>query len=374
MAAPTLSGVREWTPDYLTSAAAHWEHTAAAWNDAYDHALRGVRALSDTEWVGTASGSAMHRIDADRQRVDAAVGDLRAAASTVRLAASELADGRHDLLAAVSAAEAEAFVVCEDYSVRDLSWILSPGAAMLRRLRATAHATAIKARALALSALDDDASHAIITAGSRLDDLRFASQADAFTQAVDFHGVPFPERPRRPNPTPTPPPGGWSDDPITRAAQHIAYGHANLKHLVTEWPPGTTTEYLAKEVERMMRAAADPQGGMIVGRTGDGAPTIYDPKTNTIVIRDPRAADYGTVFRPRDGIEIVGRKMATRVPAIPLPELAAAPPPRVTPESPKVEPRPAPRVGLPPIFVPPQIIPGPPTQGEFPVIDVDGIP
>ena len=41
-------------------------------------------------------------------------------------------------------------------------------------------------------------------------------------QAAGFHTPP----PEGKNPPPDPPPGGWSNDPLMRAAQKIAYGHA----------------------------------------------------------------------------------------------------------------------------------------------------
>lgn len=190
-------------------------------------------------------------------------------------------------------------------------------------------------------------------------------------QAVDFITGPLPEKPSWVSPEP--PPGGWSDDPITRAAQKIAYGHASLKHL-SEFPPGMTRDQLATEVERIMRAGTNPNGGMIVGRTQDGAPALYDPKTNTLVIRDWGAADAGTVYKPKEGQPyVVNEKAPIRVSSIPTSELADAPL-RPPVEPPKIGPS-APRVGFPPMVGVPPIIDLPtPGVGENPVLDVDGIP
>jgi hypothetical protein len=125
-----------------------------------------------------------------------------------------------------------------------------------------------------------------------------------------------------------------------------------------------------------MRAGTNPHGGMITGRTADGAPAIYDPKTNTLVVRDPNAADAGTVYKPTGGEPyVVNNKVPSRVPSLSPGELADAPL-RPPPELPKVEPRPAPpRGGLPPVIVPPHIVPLPNEgSGTLPIIDADGIP
>ena len=186
---------------------------------------------------------------------------------------------------------------------------------------------------------------------------------------LDF---PLPERPRGAPPPPEPA-GGWSEDPITRAAQHISYGHAGTRHL-GEWPPGTTREQLAAEIERIMRAATHPNSGMVVGRTPDGAPAIYDPKTNTLVIRDAHANDAGTAFKPTNPKSTLASKVATRLPNIPASELGLEPRPPGEPSRPQ-PPRPPSRGGMPPIFVPPQIVPLPgPGSGGLPPLNSGGLP
>jgi hypothetical protein len=278
----------------------------------------------------------------------------------------------------VAAAQATGFAVEEDYSVRDLGWNLSPAVNVVRRAQAAVHAAKIRAAVLALTALDDEAARAISAGANQLRALSFGSggASENPVQLAGFHDGPFPEKPSTEGP-PGEPPGGWSDDPITRAAQRIAYGHASVKH-AGEWPPGTTRDQVATEVERIMRAGTDPNGGMIVGRTKDGAPAIYDPKTNTLVIRDVNAVDAGTVYKPTDGEQyVINRKVPVRVSSIPPGELADAPL-RPPPESPKIEPprpAPAPRGGLPPIAGMPQIVPSPHGGSEqIPIIDADGVP
>jgi hypothetical protein len=73
----------------------------------------------------------------------------------------------------------------------------------------------------------------------------------------------------------------------------------------------------------MFRANIENPSSLIIGRAADGAPVIYDPKTNIIVIRDPGAADAGTVFKPTRGANYAENiKIANRVPSIPPGELA----------------------------------------------------
>jgi hypothetical protein len=73
----------------------------------------------------------------------------------------------------------------------------------------------------------------------------------------------------------------------------------------------------------MFRANAENPASLIIGRTLDGAPVLYDPRTNIIVIRDPGAADAGTALRLTRGVDYVeNSKIGTRVPSIPPGELA----------------------------------------------------
>jgi hypothetical protein len=94
---------------------------------------------------------------------------------------------------------------------------------------------AIRADVLALVTADQRAATKIVEAAYGLRSLTFDEYQGisdrAVIQLVDFHGAPLPEKP--PNPPAIPPPEGWSSDPIMRAAQKIAYGHAWTKHAQT---------------------------------------------------------------------------------------------------------------------------------------------
>lgn len=146
-----------------------------------------------------------------------------------------------------------------------------------------------------------------------------------------------------PNPMPEPPPGGWSSDPLMRAAQKIAYGHASGPKGHMGQFSGMTKDQLADLIHDMF--TRDPKD-LVVGRTADGAPALYDPKTNTLVIRDPNGLDCGTVFKPDRGAQYVlgdengPGKIAVRQPSLQPGDLADKAPPDISVRPEPVEPGP----------------------------------
>ncbi len=116
-------------------------------------------------------------------------------------------------------------------------------------------------------------------------------------QAVDFHGVPVPEKPAYL--PPVPPAEGWSEDPLMRAAQKIAYGHAWDEHR-TEFPGIDTKAQFAEFIRQKMQRAIEHPRGLRLGWTKDGVPAIYDPEDNVLIIRDTRTdtTQAGTAFKP----------------------------------------------------------------------------
>lgn len=378
MVVPTLSQIQRWETDHLREAATNWTNTADAWEDSFRSISRQMAAPGGKHWSGDAAEAAQSGASLDQLKVQGLSDDLRAAAMSARGAAGELETAKRAALHTIGAAHAEGFIVGEDLSLTDQFDSTSSDELAARRAQAQALSAEIREAAAALATADQEAADKIAAAAAGLRDPSFAtgksSGGSPSIQMVDFHGLPLPEKPSWTSPDP--PPGGWSDDSVTRAAQKIAYGHASAKHLANEWPPGATREQLASEVERILRAGTNPNGGMTVGRTSDGAPAIYDPKTNTLVIRDPGAADDGTVFRPTRGEPYIDQKVPTRLPSLSPNELGdvpARPPvePRAAPEGPRT----MPRVGLPPMVgVPPLIVPPGLGAGDLPVIDVDGMP
>jgi hypothetical protein len=96
-----------------------------------------------------------------------------------------------------------------------------------------------------------------------------------------------------------------------------------------------TQGQLTRAVEDMLRRNSTDPESLVVGRARDGAPVLYDPKSNIIVIHDPKALDAETVFKPDvpDLKEYLGRKMQTQ-PALARGAEAISPPPIRTPATP----------------------------------------
>lgn len=372
---PSLSQIRAWRTDHLTQSASYWTITADGWESSFESIARQMPAPGGYPWVGEAAEAARSRAKLDKLEAADLADCLRMAATAARGAAGDIDVAKAAAFHAIGEAHAEGFVVGEDLSLADRFTTASADELAARQAQAESLSAVIRSKAAALAAADESAAATITAAAAGLDRLlvdTVGTVADRPSiQLVDFSGIPLPEKPSWTSPGM--PPGGWSDDPVTRAAQKIAYGHASTKHLASEWPPGTTREQLASEVERIMRAGMNPNGGVTVGRTSDGAPAIYDPKTNTLVIRDKGAVDAGTVFRPTRGEPYVVGKVPSRLPFLSPADLADSPArPRL--EVPRAEPR-APRVGLPPIVgVPPLVgLPGA-GAGDIPVLDPDGMP
>jgi hypothetical protein len=174
-----------------------------------------------------------------------------------------------------------------------------------RQAQAQAFAADIRQRAAGLVAVDREISANLLAATEGLGTVSFDDApipgSDGTpphkterngVQLVDNH-FPLPERPRT---DPEPPPGGWSHDPLTRAAQKIARGHSWDKH--SGEFRGMTQDQLTNAIKDMLRRNSQDPASLIIERTPDGAPALYDPKKDIIVIRDPKALDAGTVFKP----------------------------------------------------------------------------
>jgi hypothetical protein len=326
-AMPTLSDVRAFTGDYLIEAAWHWTDSAGRWTDAYDGLTRGIARPAGTVWSGEAAEAAARRVGGDRRRVNGAADELTAAASTARKAADDLHAAKTKLLSTVRAAEAAGFEVGEDFSLTTVETTTSATELAAREAQLRRFGTAIRSDVLALMTADQRAATQIAQAANGLRPLVFdgdeATRADTGFQAVDFHGVPLPEKP--PNPPPLPPSEGWSTDPLMRAAQKIAYGHAYNKHRSDF--PDLTQEQLAEVIyQTMQRSMTDPSGLTLGLSKVDRAPVIYDPEDRLIIIFDarPDASGGGTAFKPPDH-DYVNRKTGSIVSIFAPEQLADGP-------------------------------------------------
>lgn len=326
---PTLTQVRTWSVDYLDDAATHWSSSAHRWEDAYDEAYRQVHYPGGTEWTGEAADAAAFRVGTDRLQVVGAGDDLHATAAAARNSAFQLEAAKQRVLEAVAEAEEAGFNVGDDYSVTSRQSGGSPAVQAARQAQAEAFAATIRARVAALLALDQQVAARITSAAAGLDNIAFGEdplvprdEQEPSVQLVDSH-APIPERPKV---EPDPPPGGWSDDPTMRAAQKIAYGHAFDKHGLEDFP-GISKDQLANLVDEMFKRNLSDPGSLLIGRAPDGAPVIYDPRTNVIVIRDVKSLDAGTVYKPtiKDMTTYLAKKVPTRVWSLPPSAFADGP-------------------------------------------------
>jgi hypothetical protein len=372
---PTLSEVRAWDIDHLAYAATHWTNAANRWDDVFTDVAQRMDAASGIRWNGPAADSAQARARADLRRVTSLADQVHSVAGVARAGGPDLIAAKQRVLAAIGEAHGAGFLVEEDLSVTDRQTDWSPAEQRLRETQAEAFAAEIQSRAITLADLDRELADRIASATMVLRDEAFEADTGPAIEAVEFQTAPLPEKP--PNPAPQPPPGGWSSDPIARAAQKIAYGHAFGEHRADF--TGMTRAQLAQQIENMFRANVDDPGSLSIGRSRDGAPVLYDPKTNLIVIRDPRALDDGTAFRPDDGAKYAEtRKMASRTTSIPLSELADGPIKSAAPVDAKVSepppPRAAPSLRAVPIPIPPSLVelPQSSADSDLPVLDSSG--
>jgi hypothetical protein len=309
-----------WPTEHLTEAADYWQVTGARSYDVFDRIWRDSVSI---DWQGEAAERLRSRTLADKTKLSGVHDQLEAAARIARSAASDLYAARARLRYAVEDALAAGFDVGEDLSLTDRFVVGSPAEWVIRQAEADALAADISHGAMQLVALDQQVAGRITSAVNGIGTISFTDgptdqrHREASIQAVDFH-APIPEWP---NVEPDPPPGGWSDDPLKRAAQKMAYGHAGDAHL--KQFPGMTRDQLAGVVEDMFRRSIEDPGSLVIGRTKDGVPALYDPKTNVLIIRNPKALDMGTVYKPTpsDLQRYLGDKVPTRVTSIPRGEL-----------------------------------------------------
>jgi hypothetical protein len=375
----SLSELLAWPTEHLTEAATYWQATGARSYEVFDHIWRDSLSV---DWQGSAAHTLRTRTFSDKVTVSGVHDQLGLAAQVARAGASELFAARARLRHAVEDADAAGFDVGEDLSVIDRYVWASADDRSLRQVEADSFAVEIHQQAVQLVGLDQQVAGRVTAAVAGIGDITFGEPPTHGVQAVDFH-APIPEHP---NVEPEPPPGGWSNDPLRRAAEKIAYGHAWEFH-AHEFP-GLTKDQLADVVEDMFRRSYENPSSLVIGRTKDGVPALYDPKTNTLIIRNPKALDAGTVYRP-DQLDLqryIDSKVRTRV-SISRGDLEDTFPRTVTPSEPRpVEPgvRPAPppvdrlppRIGagpVPPESVP-HPVPPPHSHHGLPVFGKDDLP
>jgi hypothetical protein len=383
---PTLWEVQSLDPGYLREAADYFERTGNLWDEVFAEIHERMSTPGGIPWEGQAAAAAQQRAYFDMVKVRGAAFQLHEAGGIARRGGEQLQGCKEGVLEAVREVRGAGFDVGEDYSVTDRSQGGSTEFRAQRRAQAQGHAAFIGHRVATLVAFDQELATQIDAATRGVDNLTFTESPGVDdtivsdgkrngVQLVDHH---FKEAP---NPAPDPPPGGWSTDPLMKAAQKIAYGHAGADHIADF--PGMTRDQLADLVYGKMKRSIENPGGLRLGvSNSDGAPVIYDPEDNVMIVRDPNAADAGTVFKPdlQDKPNFVDKKFGWNEPSFKPGQLADGPrpapvePPAGPPspvEGPPAEPRPAGSPGRPepapahvapvkpPPVEPPAIRPGP---------------
>ncbi|OBG25189.1 hypothetical protein [Mycobacterium sp. 852002-51057_SCH5723018] len=306
-ALPTLSQVQTLDTAYLREAAEHWTRAGHLWEQTFGEVHNRISTPGDAAWTGQAAAAAHERSYLDLVKVRDASDQLHGAAAVAARGEERLQACIHAVLEAVEDARADGFSVGEDYSVTDR---MRGGSSEFRAARlavAQGHASFIRHRVAALVTGDHELAARIAAATKDIEALSFpeTSAVDGTTaredernkvRAVDNHT--FKEAP---NPEPDPPTGGWSDDPLMRAAQKIAYGHASSPNGHMDDFPGMTKDQLADLVYgKLKRSIENPDGLRLGPSSTDRAPVIYDPRDNVLIIRDTSGVggDCGTVFKP----------------------------------------------------------------------------
>jgi hypothetical protein len=314
---PALSQVEAIDTAYLRQAADYWQRTANLWEAAFTEVHERMSTPGGTPWNGQAAAAAQERSYIDMVKVRGPAYQLHEATGIARRGNEQLQACKAGVLEAVAEVRADGFDVGDDYSVTDRNRGGSPEFRAARLATAQGHAAFIRHRVAALVANDQEIATRIAAALEGIGNLTFAEvpgvdvpAKDSHSTGSGIHAVDHHTFKDAPNPPPNPPPGGWSSDPLMRAAQKIAYGHATgtSGHLVDF--PGMTKDQLADLVHKMMQDSINNPKDLILGNSrSDGAPVIYDPKTNIVVIHDPtgaaRKSDGGTVFKPGPGIDYI---------------------------------------------------------------------
>jgi hypothetical protein len=351
-ALPTLSQVQTLDTAYLREAGKYWTRTANLWEQAFTEVNDRMSTPGGIPWKGQAAAAAQERSHSDLVQVRGASDQLHAAAAVALRGDEQLRASKETVLEAVQDAHAEGFSVGEDYSVTDRPCGGSSEFRAARLAAAQGHASFIRHRVAALVSSDQQLTTQITAATKDIDALTFR----------ESHGIDYHTFKDAPNPEPDPPPGGWSSDPLLRAAQKIAYGHA-LKDHARDFP-GMTKDQLADLVySKMKRSIENPEGLRLGPSSTDGAPVIYDPRDNVIIVRDLNPeSDGGTVFKPnlQKYPNYINTKFGGNVGSFKPGQLADVPSPvpaepRPTPTPPAGEPAP-PR---PPVEAGPPVKPSP---------------
>ncbi|CAM3793167.1 HNH/ENDO VII family nuclease [Mycobacterium frederiksbergense] len=226
VAIPTRTEIEAWTTRHLADAASAWRGAAAASEDAFDQHRQNIVSPGGTTWEGDAKDAALDRVTRDTAVVGSQNEVLLGAADTAENGVTDINAAQREVLAAITAAEADGFRVGEDLSVTDTrTYDLDTAAA--RATAATEHAEDIRWTAERLVQADNLAGQQLQAKAAELEGIRFDGEGetsgDPTIQMVD-HGTET-EDPNQP-PAAAPPDGSgpMSDAQIKSAIDEMLEG------------------------------------------------------------------------------------------------------------------------------------------------------
>jgi filamentous hemagglutinin len=94
---------------------------------------------------------------------------------------------------------------------------------------------------------------------------------------------------------------------VAKAAEKIGTGHAFAKHVLQHGKGSGGGEFAGlgirtvKQFQAFVDNIMNSASGANVRSLSGGRTAYWDDATGTVVIHNPRAADAGTAFRPRNG-------------------------------------------------------------------------
>jgi hypothetical protein len=302
----TLSDVREWDTEHLTSAARYWSATANRWEGVFAELERLTHMPGETAWEGAAAGAAQDRAYADRRRVSAVADQLHAASSVASVGVAELQAARYRVIAVVDAAEASGFTVAEDFSLTTYR----AGAQEIAAAKAEARELGrqLRDRIDELIDLDQQVAKSITMAAEDVGTLEFVdddeaqSGRDAAVKAVDnrvLKEAPLQPVPPDPTPGPLPPVNGADDvkrvlEPMQNGGRRGSNGVGTEKDVKELWDKPSTKrlwDYLTRNAvdgegppkyKGTVRVLPDGTriGFRASGRWGDTIDVWYPDRTN----------------------------------------------------------------------------------------------
>ena len=211
-ALPSLSQIRSWKTDHLTTAAAHWRNTAQIWQGATDSAYR---SLERTGWEGMAYEAAIGRAGEDRRFAFGMADHLRdVLCKLATQAADQISAAQQRAVREINDAIGAGFTVGEDLSVTYDAELGSAAAATAKQSEAEAHAAEIRAAAANLAGTESDFASRITAAAAGLEFTPAAAGPSIASAAVGGTSAPlhfFGPKPLQP--APAAPPGDGQGSP-----------------------------------------------------------------------------------------------------------------------------------------------------------------